>query len=119
LILLSFLGKIFAVTPRGFEPKMPNSCWIRILDEKEPRMARPQHTHSLPYLEEVLTILFCLINEAYALLNPPAHRYEAIKRLSDSEVIVLTLFRSFGAWRANALSCGTPSGGSSLTCFRG
>ncbi len=40
-------------------------------------MAQPQHTHSLPYLEEALTVLFCLIDEAYALLNPHgAQRYE-------------------------------------------
>lgn len=56
-------------------------------------MARPQHTHSLPYLQEALTALFCLIDDTYALLNPHAHHYESIKRLSDSEVIVLALFQ--------------------------
>ena len=53
----------------------------------------PQHTHSLAHLEEALTVLFCLIDDAYALLNPHARRYESIKRLSDSEVITLTLFQ--------------------------
>jgi hypothetical protein len=57
-------------------------------------MAHTQHTHSLAHLEEALTVLFCLIDDAYALLNPHgARRYEAIKRLSDSEVITLALFQ--------------------------
>jgi hypothetical protein len=57
-------------------------------------MAHTQHTRSLPHLEEALTVLFCLIDDAYALLNPHgARRYEAIKRLSDSEVIALALFQ--------------------------
>jgi hypothetical protein len=39
-------------------------------------------------------VLFCLIDDAYANLNPRgARRYEAIKRLSDSEVIALALFQ--------------------------
>ena len=39
-------------------------------------------------------MLFCLIDDAYALLNPHgARRYESIKRLSDSEVITLALFQ--------------------------
>jgi Transposase DDE domain len=56
-------------------------------------MARLQHTHSLPHLEEALTVLFCLIDEAYTLLNPHARRYESLKHLSDSEVIALALFQ--------------------------
>lgn len=56
-------------------------------------MARPQHTHSLAHLEEALTVLFCLIDDAYAHLNPRPQRYESIKRLSDSEVIALALFQ--------------------------
>src|ERR671932_2718042 len=57
-------------------------------------MARSQHTYSLAHLEEALTVLFCLIDDAYALLNPHgARRYEAIKRLSDSEVITLALLQ--------------------------
>ena len=34
-------------------------------------MAQPQHTPSLAHLEEALTVLFCLIDDAYAHLNPP------------------------------------------------
>ena len=57
-------------------------------------MARPQNTHSLPHLEEALTVLFCLIDDAYLLLNPRgARRYESIKRLSDSEIITLALLQ--------------------------
>jgi hypothetical protein len=56
-------------------------------------MAHTQHTHSLAYLEEALTVLFCFIDDTYTLLNPYAKRYEAIKRLSDSEVITLALFQ--------------------------
>lgn len=56
-------------------------------------MAQPQHTPSLVRLEEALTVLFCLIDDAYALLNPRARRYESLKRLSDSEVITLALFQ--------------------------
>ena len=43
--------------------------------------------------EEALTVLFCLLEDAYAHLNPRAQRYESIKRLSDSEVIALPLFQ--------------------------
>jgi hypothetical protein len=50
-------------------------------------MARPQHTPSLVHLEEALTVLFCLIDDAYVLLNPRAKSHESIKRLSDSEVL--------------------------------
>jgi hypothetical protein len=56
-------------------------------------MARPQHTPSLAHLEEALSVLFCLIDDAYTNLNPKAGRYESIKRLSDSEVIALALFQ--------------------------
>jgi hypothetical protein len=56
-------------------------------------MARTNHTQRLARTEEALTILFCLIDDAYALLNPRARCYESIKRLSDSEVIALALFQ--------------------------
>ena len=57
-------------------------------------MAQPQHTPSLAHLEVALTVLFCLIDDAYAHLNPHgARHYESIKRLSDSEVITLALFQ--------------------------
>jgi hypothetical protein len=42
--------------------------------------------------EEALTVLFCLVDDAYGLLNPEGvRRYEGLKRLSDSEVLTLTL----------------------------
>lgn len=56
-------------------------------------MAQPQHTPTLQSLEEALTILFCLIDDAYALLNPRWDSYATIKKLSDSEVITLALFQ--------------------------
>ena len=33
-------------------------------------MARPQHTHSLPHLEEAVIVLFCFIDDTYYRLNP-------------------------------------------------
>jgi hypothetical protein len=49
-------------------------------------MAQTQHTPSLDHLEEALSVLFCLIDDAYTLLNPHgARRYESIKRLSDQK----------------------------------
>src|ERR671911_867926 len=56
-------------------------------------MAQPNHTPRLLQTEEALTVLFCLIDDAYAHLNPRARCYESIKRLSDSEVIALALFQ--------------------------
>jgi Transposase DDE domain len=57
-------------------------------------MAQPNHTPRLGETEEALTVLFCLIDDAYRLLNPcGARRYESIKRLSDSEIITLALFQ--------------------------
>jgi hypothetical protein len=56
-------------------------------------MAQPNHTPRLLETEEALTVLFCLVDDAYALLNPRARLYESIKRLSDSEVIALALFQ--------------------------
>src|SRR5215203_3695773 len=56
-------------------------------------MAQPNHTPRLAQTEEALTVLFCLIDDAYAHLNPRARRYESLKRLSDSEVIALALLQ--------------------------
>ena len=56
-------------------------------------MARANHTPRLALTEEAITVLFCLIDDAYVLLNPRARRYESLKRLSDSEVIALALFQ--------------------------
>src|SRR5215208_5177546 len=60
---------------------------------KEKKMAHPNHTPRLAQTEQALTVLFCLIDDAYAHLNPRARCYESIKRLSDSEVIALALFQ--------------------------
>src|SRR5215210_679309 len=54
-------------------------------------MADTNHTQRLARTEEALSVLVCLIDDAYALLNPKGRRYESLKRLSDSEVITLTL----------------------------
>jgi hypothetical protein len=56
-------------------------------------MARSNLTPRLAETEEALTVLFCLVDDAYRLLNPHARRYESLKRLSDSEVIALALFQ--------------------------
>jgi Transposase DDE domain len=56
-------------------------------------MAQPNHTPRLAETEEALTVLFCLIDDAYALLNPRARHHESIKRLVDSEVIALAIFQ--------------------------
>src|SRR5918995_7245047 len=56
-------------------------------------MAQPNHTPRLAETEEALTILFCLIDDAYESLNSRARCYESIKRLSDSEVIALALLQ--------------------------
>src|SRR5919112_1893141 len=56
-------------------------------------MAQPNHTEAFARTEDALTVLFCLIDDAYVLLNPRTKGYEAIKRLSDSEVLTLALLQ--------------------------
>jgi hypothetical protein len=56
-------------------------------------MAQTQHTHSLISLEEALTVHFCLIDDAYQLLNPNCHSHEPLKKPSDSEVLTLALLQ--------------------------
>jgi hypothetical protein len=56
-------------------------------------MALPELTPQLALLEEVLTILFCRIDDAYYQLNPKGRNYATLKELSDSEVITLALFQ--------------------------
>ena len=56
-------------------------------------MALPEHTPRLVLLEEAITVLFCRIDDAYYRLNPEGRRYEALKELSDSEVMTLALFQ--------------------------
>jgi hypothetical protein len=50
-------------------------------------MAQTRHTHSLTSLEEALSVLLCLIDDAYQLLNPNCHSHESLKKRSDSEVL--------------------------------
>ena len=56
-------------------------------------MYQPEHTQGYALLEEAVTVLFCLVDDAYARLNPRVGRYASLKRLSDSEVITLALFQ--------------------------
>jgi hypothetical protein len=56
-------------------------------------MARPNHTPRLAETEEAVIVLFCLVDDAYRILNPRGARYEALKRLSDSEVVTLALLQ--------------------------
>ncbi len=56
-------------------------------------MAQAQHTPTLASLEEAITVLFCLLDDAYTLLNPKGQGYESLKKLSDSEVLALALFQ--------------------------
>lgn len=56
-------------------------------------MAQPNHTPRLLQTEEALTVLYCLVDDAYVHLNPRAGRYRSLKRLADSEVIALALFQ--------------------------
>lgn len=56
-------------------------------------MAHANHTRPLDQTEEAIVTLFCLIDDAYAHLNPKGQRYESLKKLSDSEVITLALFQ--------------------------
>jgi hypothetical protein len=82
-------------------------------------MANPNTTPSAAHLEEALTVLFCLIDDAYHLLNPGgSDAYSSLKRLSDSEVLTLALFQQLrGLERASDPSSGTQRG-SSRTCSR-
>lgn len=67
---------------------------IRTLSERNLGWPSSSMAPPLAHLEEALSVLFCLIDDAYAPLNPHgARRYESIKRLSDSEVIALALFQ--------------------------
>jgi hypothetical protein len=44
-------------------------------------------------LEEAITTLFCLVDDAYASINPKGRYYASLKRLSDSEIVTLALFQ--------------------------
>jgi hypothetical protein len=83
-------------------------------------MAQPEHTSELALLEEALSVLFCLIDDTYARLNPHGGRcYASLKRLSDSEVLALALFEQLReGWSPAAPSCARPPA-SSRTCSPG
>ena len=55
-------------------------------------MAHHNTTPPAASLEEAVTVLFCLVDDAYRNLNPRWEGYDALKRLSDSAVITLALF---------------------------
>jgi hypothetical protein len=42
-------------------------------------MAKHKHTPTLQSLEEPITVLFCLVDDAYARLNPRGDRYRALR----------------------------------------
>jgi hypothetical protein len=56
-------------------------------------MAKREDTPAACVLEEAVTVLFCLVDDAYRNLNPRGRRYAALKQLSDSEVMTLALFQ--------------------------
>ena len=56
-------------------------------------MAQPELTPQLALLEEAMTVLFCRVDDAYYQLNPKGRHYDALKELSDSEVVTLALFQ--------------------------
>jgi hypothetical protein len=43
-------------------------------------MALPEHTPEFTLLEEAITILFCLIDDAYRILNPKGRQYATLTR---------------------------------------
>jgi hypothetical protein len=56
-------------------------------------MALAHPTPRLARTEDAVIVLFCLTDDPYRLLNPRGSRYESLKKLSDSEVLTLTLFQ--------------------------
>jgi IS5 family transposase len=56
-------------------------------------MAHPNTIPPAARLEGAATVLFCLVDDAYRLLNPKGDVYGALKRLSDSEVLALALLQ--------------------------
>src|SRR5215204_6015691 len=80
-------------------------------------MAHTQHTLSLANLEEAVTVLFCLIDDAYRLLNPSWRSHDSLKRLSDSEVLALALFQQLRGVESEDRSCATLDA-SSRICSR-
>jgi hypothetical protein len=63
-------------------------------ENRSKRVSEAQENHVLEYtpVEEAIAVLFCFI-DAYRNLNPKGHHYQALKWLSDSEIITLALFQ--------------------------
>ena len=76
-------------------------------------MAQPHHTRRLAQTEEALTVLFCLVDDIYAWLNPKSKRYASFSSASRIRRSSPSLsFSSCGAPRAKDLSCATRRGSS-------
>jgi hypothetical protein len=54
-------------------------------------MAQQHLTPEPASLEDAVTTLFCVVDDAYQHINPHSERYSSLKRLSDSEVLTLAL----------------------------
>lgn len=54
-------------------------------------MARTHLIPRLARMEDAVSVLFCLTDDTYTLLNPRSRSYESLKRLSDSEILTLAL----------------------------
>ena len=54
-------------------------------------MAHNHLTPEPPSLEDAVSALFCVVDDAYPHINPHARHYASLKRLSDSEVLTLAL----------------------------
>lgn len=54
-------------------------------------MAQEHLTPETSSLEDAVTTLFCVVDDAYQHINPKARHYNSLKRLSDSEVLTLAL----------------------------
>lgn len=54
-------------------------------------MAQHHHTPELLSLEDAVTALFCVVDDAYRHINHKAQNYASLKRLSDSEILTLAL----------------------------
>ncbi len=82
-------------------------------------MARTNHTQRLARTEEAVTVLFCLIDDAYALLNP---KTGGVTGLSSGSRTLRSSpspsCSSFVGWSPSAPFCGTPRGFSPI-CSRG
>ena len=66
---------------------------IRLPTTRSDRWPNLSILPSFACLEEAVIVLFCLIDDAYALFDPRPRGYESLKRLSDSEIITLALLQ--------------------------